>query len=245
MLGSPGSELGLMMIAGAFRLARGRIKIRTPRSEMEERASSIEWPKSLIHACVRARMFVFGPMRYHAITDYRREVAISAVGFRPVNESSDGPLPSPSPPHSLFVAPVFLLSPHFPLHQLIPSSIRHPILIQESDNVLVTPLRWPTHRNTPRHIYHLTSLFLHLSFRDTSHVLLLISHVVLHTYSTALILLSFFFSRTQLPLPHLSMISKVVSYKTLYEAPDDDTSATSINEGSRSCDRVPGAHLKG
>ncbi|GBP80470.1 hypothetical protein EVAR_12674_1 [Eumeta japonica] len=51
--------------------------------------------------------------------EQRREVAASAVSFRLGSESTDGPLPSPSP--------------HYP-------SIRYPIPTQETGSALVTPM---------------------------------------------------------------------------------------------------------
>ncbi|GBP65404.1 hypothetical protein EVAR_103286_1 [Eumeta japonica] len=63
-------------------------------------------------------------VRHDSLIDYRLEVLASAFAFCPVSESSSGPLPA--------IVPLF--------HQPTPSSIRYPILTQETGNALVIPI---------------------------------------------------------------------------------------------------------
>ncbi|GBP56553.1 Homeobox protein B-H1 [Eumeta japonica] len=73
------------------------------------------------------------PMRYYTLMEYRHNVAVFAVGFRPVNESSGVAFPLHRP--TIFLP-----------HLLVPSpfnqptlSMRYPIFNKETGNALVSP----------------------------------------------------------------------------------------------------------
>ncbi|GBP49205.1 hypothetical protein EVAR_96512_1 [Eumeta japonica] len=72
-------------------------------------------------------------VRHHTLAEFRREVAVSAIAFHPMSESS-GSLPPPPSPHSPAVISLTL-------HHHTPSSVGYPAPTKEADNELVAPLR--------------------------------------------------------------------------------------------------------
>ncbi|GBP47644.1 hypothetical protein EVAR_40040_1 [Eumeta japonica] len=70
-------------------------------------------------------------VKYHTLTEYRREATTPAVVFRAVSVSSSGQL---SPPSSL--SPTHLH--HFPLYQCTPAPIGYSIPPSEAGSALVT-----------------------------------------------------------------------------------------------------------
>ncbi|GBP15576.1 hypothetical protein EVAR_5279_1 [Eumeta japonica] len=66
---------------------------------------SLWWSEAVINLAV-ARNGPAGPMRYHTLTEYGREVTAPAIPFRPVNKRSGGPLLVHHPTPTLSIPPL-------------------------------------------------------------------------------------------------------------------------------------------